>query len=749
MIRVLILLLFIIKIKAQQCKLDDYLDCKCNLNKIDCSFNDITQLNFAELNIKHANFSYNQISTIDFGYDVLNVNILDLSFNKITRIESFNNLPHLQELNLAFNKIEFLNEFAFNNQNTLQVLNLSNSFDNNKFRLANHLCQLYHIRILDLSGLDLRDFSLECHKSGSNHEIFMYVEELYLENVKNIDKSWPKWFKHLGNSLKVLNIKNSDINSIEFYNHTNLETIVLTNNQKLRKNGLEKLLSMTSIKAIELSNLSLTNDMFPLEKFFNLMHKLNYLDISRNEFNMDIGLIIENICKLEYFNGAHNNFKISTKHFINNPTNLEYLDLSYNLINSTLLYSLVNLTKLKAINLSNNLIDVLWSEFMNKNLVYLFANMENLTQIDLSFNSLIYFVAYLKSNSIKTIDVSHNSLKYFRILSDKVVDEIGFPMNIDTDDLTNDYSLVDMNSNEKKYLKIHELNLSNNHFMNINLNHQLGPVKSISILDLSFNPIKRLTGSSVHDYTMKASDTNIEWNQALNEEDLRCIDEFYLDNSMLTSIPSLEFSCIGKISLSDSKLTNIITLKVSKFTLSMLKYINLQLNNITELTIVINEASTKLNKGNTNNNSITYIDIHRNSQFKCDCDYMTAIESYSSHIKFIDECNFNLNSNKKCKNPLKYPIDISKILHKRIMVLLGLILIIILILISLICYSLASDKLAVLSYFDWLKKKFSNVKERLTSSFKISRRHGTNAKIPYVKLDRSQLDDASTVEIEV
>lgn len=747
MIRVLILLslMFIIKIETQLCKLDDYLECKCTSNKIDCSFNDIIQLNFAELNIKNANFSHNQINSIDFGYDILNVNIIDLSFNKITRIETFSNLPHLQELNLAYNQIEFLNDFAFDNQNTLQVLNLSNAFDNKKFRLSNHLCHLYRIRVLDLSGLNLNDFSLECHGNGANHEIFMYVEELYLYDVKNIDKSWSKWFKYLGNSLKVLHIKNSDITSIDFFNHTNLEEIILSDNKNLAKNEIEKLFSIKTLKKIELSNLNIKSDELSLQKLFNLMPNLVYLDISRNKFDLDIGLLIRDISKLKYFNGAHNDFKSEVKKSIIEPSNIEYFDLSHNLINSTLLYSLANLTKLKTINLSNNLIDILWSEFINRDLVRLFENMENLTHINLSHNLLLYFVTYYKSNSIRTIDVSHNSLKYFRILSHRVVNKIGFPMNIDNDDSSNDYSPEDIS--DEKYLNIDQLNLSNNHFMSIDMNHQLGPVKSIGILDLSFNPIRKLNGSSIQEYNVKASDSNIEWNQALNnKQDLRCINEFYLDNSYLSTIPSLEFSCIGKISLSNSRLNNEVTLKVSKLTLNTLKYINLQHNNITELTIAINEATAK---HYTDNNNVTYIDMLKNPLFKCNCDYLSSIESYSSHIKFIDECDFSLNSNKKCNNPLKYPIDITKIFQKRIMFLIGLILVIILILISLVCYSLATDKLTVLSYFDWLKRKICNAKDRLTKYLKISRHQVSNTKVPYVKLDRSQLDDVSNVEIEI
>jgi len=128
--------------------------------------------------------SNNSLETLTFTSNTI-LNKLMLNNNKFKQINEhfFANLSSLNQLDLSHNCIEKMNEMTFETFHlSLISLNLSKAFVDS-YVFTRELCELMSLKVVDLSYLNLNNFTLKCWSSSSPGQI----EELYARNTRNID----------------------------------------------------------------------------------------------------------------------------------------------------------------------------------------------------------------------------------------------------------------------------------------------------------------------------------------------------------------------------------------------------------------------------------------------------------------------------------------------------------------------------------------------------------------------------------
>nr|GLL30752.1 receptor-like protein 12 [Ipomoea trifida] len=114
------------------------------------------------------------------------------------------------------------------------------------------------------------------------------------------------------------------------------------------------------------------------ESLFTNLEKLEYLDLSDNEFFGPLSPNINNLSNLKDLILSGNQFQGEIPYSIGQLKNLQVLDISYNLLNSAIPSSLSSLTKLSNLDLSSNFIsgDIsryfisIWTKLTNLGLAY-------------------------------------------------------------------------------------------------------------------------------------------------------------------------------------------------------------------------------------------------------------------------------------------------------------------------------------------------------------------------------------------
>ena len=756
--------------------------CSDGFTKIDCvsKFGNLSVLEIkSEQNILKADFRSNFITDLIINTDI-RLQILYLNNNKLKSLSyehEFEHLTSLIELDVSNNQIETIDEHAFDHLHRLSYLNLGNS---GSFRLTNHLCPLTSLKRLDLSSLDLVQLQLNCWANNTQNQVIqIFIEELYLKNSKNVFEKWSNWFQYIGKSLKVLDLTNTNLFAFDatIWSHTSLAELIVSNNQNLNKTQLYEVLVSPNVAPnltrIDMAQVNASNDNFNLKNFLQEKpNRLTYLDISSNFYiDYDIASVMINIStKLQTFIASSNQF-ISSMEFnqkLEFNSKLEVLNLSKNKLNSTFLYHIKPISTLRVLDLSNNEISVLFNDLIADKLVSLFSNMPNITDINLSYNHLIQFVTYFHEDStqINRFDLSHNSLDKFYILSLKTVDDSTFPYNliplgssdkdfddIDIEENTMDGAVVD----SSRYINMNLLDISSNRFTELNFKKQFKSIKSLNRLDASFNPVLKtitsLTYNALHVINIvnnnKQQQQNIiEWNQLVNENNNKffCINELEFEHCQINTIPSLEYTCIKKISLANNQLKSKIFVKTSKFSLNFLKYLDLMNNNITSISLAIEDNREVLIDKYKRNTNETFIDLKMNKYYECDCQSLKNIET-EENIEILTDCVFddsctslnNLNGNGDSN-------FFGTLRNRRFVFLIAIICSIIAVLAILIIYSLLSDirnlNCATLSSVILcckLKLASSNGDGDSGS--------GSRPRVPYVRLSRPS-EEENNLEIE-
>lgn len=812
------------------CKQNVYCYCSSDSKTFNCSTNKLGNKQIIELNdekqLEIIDLGVNKIEEVMIKQD-LNIKRLYLNDNKIKSIKhdkQFEYLKKLNELCLANNELQTIDLHTFDDLLELTYLNLSNAFSKslaNDEILNTHLCPLIKLKVLDLSGLNLNKLQLDCWKSTQNSVKTINLEELYLKNAKNIHNSWSNWFDYIGNSLKVLDLTNTNL--IEFnanvFQHVNLQTLIVSYNKNLNKQKLLAQLTVTdknsssnsssnsfnNLANIILAGINATSETFNLATFLKTKsNNIVSIDISDNMYNNDLndGLIVDIMLKLKSFKANNNQFKsvlelnknINASNLLKNTSSsdlmrLEELYISNNLIDSLLLPYIQYAIKLRVIDLSKNDIRLEMREYTLDKMILLFNNMPNITDINLSYNRFRRFITYFSNrNRTLNINLAHNNLNQFVILPKYLVEDAEFPSNIKLDSNENvelNLKSIDDETMQftERYLNINQLDLSSNLFQTFNISHCLQSVKQLNILDLSLNTdlnkldsLSYLSDVALQMYfrkelkeEIKINDKPIEWNQNLNNandqtanaynyklinNNLFCINEVYFDNCKLDKLPSLEYSCIKKLSVYNNMLNNELELLISKFSLNYLKMLNLHNNNVTKLMFEIRQNDYLINKKDNLNTDLTFIDLKMNKYFECNCDLIKNIDNSLERLHLLTDCLLNKD---KCNDTSNFDninnpngVDnngkTSTKLSKKIIFFIAIICTIIGVVGLLILYSIFSDirNLSVHNLFNCCKIKLFGRQYNLASSHENGSNNGdgnNRANVPYVRLTGSNDDD--------
>ena len=194
----------------------------------------------------------------------------------------------------------------------------------------------------------------------------------------NFDPSFPTWLNFQKN-LFDLDMSNYSISSCIpnwFWNISPLENLNLSSNQL--HGQLPKLLNMTSLLAVDLSNNTLSGSIPPNIGESNL--DLEFLSLSGNQITGEIHKSIGHMWKLELIDLSSNSLTGSIPSSTSNCSGLFFLNLGQNNLSG-------------AIPKSFGLLKWLHSLYLNKNklsgeLPLSFQRLSNLVILDLSYNRL-------------------------------------------------------------------------------------------------------------------------------------------------------------------------------------------------------------------------------------------------------------------------------------------------------------------------------------------------------------------------
>ena len=346
-------------------------------------------------------------------------------------------------------------------------------------------------------NLDLSDFK------------FLETFEMTHSYIKNI---------FLPKSLKILNLKDSYISTIDLTNSVNLEELKLENNP-IKTINLTKLLKLKTItlsiydfkKNIDFAN-NLNLENVELFGYFSVFKENNKIDFSKNlnlktlklEDNKIKTLDLKNNVNLKTLRVARSELESLE---LENNVKLEILDLSKNNIteldiskNINLKELIVNKNKISNLKLTSEKIEKL-DLSDNKNLKNIdVRNLENLKYINLN-NTM------LKQD---TIDFSHNpNLEQVYIKGDSI--------KIDNLDFSNNPNLWEL----EVLSQLKTLNIEKNHLGNMNLeigNNHITKLKFPTSLVFGTNQIIRLKVKK---------DTDVEIPVYLNNEKLYISNQSY------------------------------------------------------------------------------------------------------------------------------------------------------------------------------------------------------------------------------
>lgn len=674
-------------------------DCPAPLDEIKCTLNSsIRVVDFSESEVRRLDLSDNSLEAVNWGDTALNLQQLILRNNNLTviREKMFVKVPHLHLLDLSINRIGELKEEYFSYLNVLEKLNLSRAFATD-YRLSRELCELVSLRSLDVSFLDLSEFTLDCWRTSP------HLVEIHARYARNVEASASNWLPVIGanSSLRLIDLSGSDLKRIELKMWLGMNSLVslsLSHMPELDKNSLVQLLKTNSLakrlKFLHVANISADASNFPIDQILQDEMDtlaLELLDISSNRFAGDLNAFLfnqVNLTNLVVFNARNNRFATCYKRLVlgerqTNLTRLEVLDLAYNRINDTsCMYSIRPVSSLKYLDLGHNLIASPESTTQVRSFASIFSRMPNLTYVDLSDNQFTWLVLYFNTSlkRMDTLDVSSNRLYEFQVMSLTMLYNDDFPLepklnatnDEEEDELLNmnyiddeeqdsdaEETILEVGKNnpdedDERFLVVDNLNLSKNKFVSVNFQLMFQSIKNILYLNLSSNPLEQVISMSFgawpYQIPIGTKNSSLIYPAGVDEEIL-CVDSLDLSRCKLHQIPSLAHTCINTINLQANLLRGHARLAISNYTLYFLDYLDVRANNITSLHIVqtaqkyVQESYKVQNSpinyfyGRTNSTRLnhTLVDLRANRYFKCDCATVRVV-TFVGNIRVLNEC---------------------------------------------------------------------------------------------------------------
>ena len=382
------------------------------LNKFELQgfyLNDLTPL-YNIVNINDLNIANNYITNLNELLYFPNLEKLDYSRNNLYNIDSIPSLNRLKELSLAGN---YINDFSkLKNLAILESLDISDNQNTD----INSFPTMSSLKSLNISGNSIQTALLEAKfplikslnmsniLNKSNTIPLIKTLEYLFANNNNLSEYNEYYFKNLASlhNLKELYISGNSFKNIyklaDSLQNTNIETLVLSNNQILNIQGIEKL---SKLKVLYLSNNQFTN----IEPLRQLL-QLEEIDLSGNYIYNDS--LISNLNNLNSLNLRA--CKTSEINWIVNNKKLETLNLSENNIRDITV--LAELVELKALYLSNNNISDISS----------LKNLIQLETLSLNNNNIKDYSPIFGLKQLKQLTINRIDKKLFELLKKKLPD---------------------------------------------------------------------------------------------------------------------------------------------------------------------------------------------------------------------------------------------------------------------------------------------------------------------------------------
>lgn len=423
--------------------------------------------NFNSKNLQYLNLKSYKMKELDGNQfkDFQNLKFLNLSNNHIESVKNVKdeNFPKLIHLNLSKNKISNFEEIM-----ELWKLKSLNCNDNNLSSIQN--LSFKNLNILDLSGNSITKI-----ESFSSNNTFVDLEVLNLAN--NRFKKMPVILLDLP-KLKVLNIKNNYVTTIDNVENLNALKILNLNNNKL-SNVTNKLDNLTNLKILKICTnnliaLHLTNNLIELKVSGNYLKLIDYFPNQANLLNLDLSnnsvseiSFLKPFTRLKILNLSNNDL-VDFK----SDLNLVELYLQNNKINDFE----CNSSKLKILNLnSNKLTSVRVIDF------------PNLQKLSVSHNKLIRIPNLSRNFGIIILDLSNNNINKLEFFQNLGLLKL---LNMANNSLIQFEGLNCLNNS-----KLSNLNLSNNY---LSILQNLAGFSNLHILDLSNNSLKTFDLEALH-----------------------------------------------------------------------------------------------------------------------------------------------------------------------------------------------------------------------------------------------------------
>ncbi|KAM4045078.1 toll-like receptor 8 [Anomaloglossus baeobatrachus] len=379
--------------------------------------------------------------------------------------KAFQFLKNLVELNLGNTSLKSVSRIWFQNLTQLKILNLEKNYLVREIGSGDFLLSLSSLQKLDLSFNYERRTYYQYLNLSDNFSKLLSLQELHLQGYV---------FQKLTNITLAPLVKLSALNTLNFgtnfIKQVNLK--VFHNFQNL------KLIYLSENRITPYIPLTYQNEHF--EKNLKFNRHYNYDDSSYNT--------LDNSIDYSLVNNRWSDQVINPMCILYGKT----LDLSYNTMFFIATKEFNFLSDIVCLNLSHNSID------QNLNGTE-FANMPNLSYLDLSYNKLDFdsSTAFIELSKLQVLDLSYNA-KYFIV--EGVTHDLNFIGNL--------HSLKVLNMSWNKISTLTEFHINNSsieelRFSGNNLNIMWGKCdqfykfifknfSSLKILDISFNDLEQL-----------------------------------------------------------------------------------------------------------------------------------------------------------------------------------------------------------------------------------------------------------------
>ncbi|KAJ8673144.1 hypothetical protein QAD02_004406 [Eretmocerus hayati] len=323
---------------------------------------------------------------------------LSLEGNKIRKFEEgiFRNLTDLEYLDLSMNELSLKTLFSFGSVPSLKTLILNgNNRIGNSFTLDTKV-YFPEVTLLSLQDMNTNSFAIK----WSEH--FPKIEELDVSF--NRPTSMKEFLKNLPTTLRSLTMKNVGLEKLRIQNLKNLTSLNLDFNpfrSIKRSNCDETSVCLENLDGLESLILSHCDIELIEEHAFEHMTKLVYLDLRGNEIPRISSGTFGRSPSLSFLDINYN--PLVDVSFISELQNLTTLSMDY-MKDKHAIESLFSLSsvpkKIQVLTLWGNRMSFIPSEFLD--------NLQNIREIDLSYNQLSVLHPGSWQRNLKVINLHDN-----------------------------------------------------------------------------------------------------------------------------------------------------------------------------------------------------------------------------------------------------------------------------------------------------------------------------------------------------